>query len=205
MKPNAIWIGDSHAHFIARSGKRIRHFAITDKNHLLIWLGPKLLYSVSRDGFHIDKLTNLILKKASFGQKLVLSLGEIDCRVHLVPKTLMKGATELDNIIKSYRVSVVQILEEYDLGSAFILSPMPPSDFGLNNPMFPRNGSLSERVKVTKLLTESLVNISSSEFRVINLFSFLANQDGSLNMKYSNDGVHVNLLGSTEVLNKLDF
>lgn len=205
MKPNAIWIGDSHAHFIARNGKRIRHFSITDKNHLLIWLGPKLLYSVSRDGFHIDKLTSLILKKASIRQKLVLSLGEIDCRVHLVPRTLIKGTTEFDNIVRNYRVSVMQILEKYNLGSAFILTPMPPSDFGLDNPMFPRNGSLSERVTVTKLLTESLVSVSSSEFHVINLSSILASQDGSLNMKYSNDGIHVNLLGSTEVLNKLGF
>ena len=205
VKPNAIWVGDSHAHFISRNGKRIRHFSITDKNHLVIWLGPKLLYSVSKHGLRIDKLTNLVLNKASFGQNLVLSFGEIDCRVHFVPKTLNEGVKEFDNIAKNYKDSVMDFLKIYNLGSALILTPVPPSDTGLDNPMFPRNGSLPERVVATKMITESLVNISSPEFSIVNLFGILSNQDGTLNMKYSNDGVHVNFLGSSRILNELGF
>ena len=205
VKPNAIWVGDSHAHFISRNGKRIRHFSITDENHLLIWLGPKLLYSVSKHGLSIDKLTKLVLNKAAFGQNLVLSFGEIDCRVHFVTKTLDKGVKGFDNIAKNYSDSVMEFLKIYNLGSALILTPVPPSDFGLDNPVFPRNGSLSERVIVTKMITESLVNISSPKFRIINLFGILSNQDGTLNMKYSSDGVHVNFLGSNRILKELGF
>ena len=74
-------------------------------------------------------------------------------------KTLVLGDEEFINIALRYKNSVAQLITDYSLGKAIIISPFPP-DFGIDNPRFPRSGSLSERVLVTKN-NKSLVKISS--------------------------------------------
>ena len=57
-----------------------------------------LLYTVSRDGFKLNKQVRIILRIANNKQPIVFMLGEIDCRVHFVNKTLILGIKEFDNI-----------------------------------------------------------------------------------------------------------
>lgn len=138
----------------------------------------------------------IILKFASNEQTIVLILGEIDCRVHFVKKTLILGDKEFDNIALRYKNIVTQLITDYSLGKAIIIAPFPPSDFGLDNPRFPRNGLLFERVLVTKKIKNSLVKNASESFIVIDNSMNLSCQNGSLDRKYTDDGVHLNFLGS---------
>ena len=47
MKPNIIYIGDSHAPFLF-GNKKMKRFSVKDGSKLIIWSGPMLLYAVSR-------------------------------------------------------------------------------------------------------------------------------------------------------------
>lgn len=203
VKPKIIYIGDSHARFLFEN-KKTKRFSVKDGNRLVVWLGPKLLYSVSRKGFELEKRVRIILRIASNEQPIVILLGEIDCRVHFVKKTLNLGVEEFDNIAKSYKKFVISLIDTYGFAKALIISPFPPSNLGSNNPKFPRNGSISERVLVTRLITESLMRISSHHFSVIDCSPMISNKNGSLNEKYTNDGVHLNFLGSKKIIYKID-
>jgi len=205
VKPNIIYIGDSHAHFLTGKETKIKRFSVKDGNKLVIYLGPMLLYSVSKNGFRLNKRVKIILRIASNKQPIVIVLGEIDCRVHFVKKTLILGTEEFDNIAHNYKKFVTQLVDAYSLTKAIIIAPLPQSDLGLNNPKFPRNGSLPERVLVTKMITESLVHISSFKFIVIICSPVLSIQNGSLNEKYTDDGVHLNFLGSKIIIDKINF
>lgn len=204
LKPDIIWIGDSHAHFLSGSEKRMKPFSLKDGNQLVIWLGPILLYQVSKNGFRVNKRVKIMLSLAANKQRIIFVLGEIDCRVHFVNKTLALGSDEFNVIAHGYKKSVTQLIKTYDLAKAIIIAPLAPSDYGLDNQKFPRNGLLSQRVLVTKMITESLARISSSEFTVINISPLLSIQNGSLNKKYTDDGVHLNATG-LKIISKIDF
>jgi len=196
VKPNIIYLGDSHAYYLSQNSRPIKMFSINKSNILTIWVGPKLLYTIANEGFSLNTRMKMILKFVGNGQTIVLILGEIDCRVHFVKKTLVLDEEEFDNIALRYKKIVTQLITDYSLGKAIIIAPFPPSGFGKDNPRFPRNGSLSERILVTKKIAKSLVKISSDCFIVINNFRDLSYQNGSLNREYSDDGVHLNFLGS---------
>ncbi len=204
-KPHTIWLGDSHTHFFSRNGERIRHFSFSNKGHLIIWLGPRLLYTISSKGFNLSIFVRTVLRISGKDRIFIFSFGEIDCRVHFVTKSLYKGPSEFDKIIFSYKKEVLNFLQKYAGRASLVLTPVPPSDYGLTNPLFPRIGSLTDRIQVTELLTQSLVAASSQEFAVVNILNLLADENGSLDPRYSNDGVHVNHLGAEIVLRKLNF
>ncbi len=203
QQPSIIWIGDSHTHFFSRNGQRIRHFSFADNGQLVVWLGPKLLYTISNKGFNLSLLTKTILKLAGREKQFIISLGEIDCRVHFVPKSLGKGALEFDRIVANYKNSVLDFLEMFQGVRALVLTPIPPSDFGVDNPLFPRTGLIAERIQATRLITDSLVAASSGVFSVVNISQVLSDEIGAIDPRYSSDGVHVNRLGAKVVLQEL--
>ena len=205
FKPRIIYIGDSHAFFLSGSKKKLKRFSVTHDNKLIIYLGPKLLYSVSVNGFQLNKTSKVVLRIAGNKQHIVVVLGEIDCRVHFVEKTLVFGSKEFDKIALGYINSVITLLNTYRLSRAFIIAPLPASNLGLDNPRFPRRGLLRERVLVSKMITESLVRISSFQITVMDYSPVISNKNGSLNVKYTNDGVHLNFLGLKKLTDNTNF
>lgn len=202
-KPVSIVIGDSHAHFILRGSKELKPFTLIDGKHLLIWVGPKLLYSVSNRGFRFNRLTKILLESSSSGQPFVIILGEIDCRVHFVPNNLQNGIKDFQKITYAFRTKILKMQKDFGFGPAIILSPVPPSDIGSDNPYYPRIGTLDERVSVTRLITEALDELSSPEFWVVNLGEILATDIGDLNSIYTDDGVHVNSIRASKILKSI--
>ena len=69
---------------------------------------------------------------------------------------------------------------------------MPPSDFGLENPDFPRAGTLSDRVKATNFVISNLMSRAPTNMKVINFSKHISENDGSLKREYTRDGVHIN-------------
>ena len=204
VKPKLVFIGDSHAYFQSKNHKAIKKFSMNKSNMLTIWLGPELLYKISRDGFSINKEMNIVLKLVQNVRCIVIILGEIDCRVHFVPKSLTLGDEEFSRIALAYKKVITQFITDYGFEKALIIAPYPPSDFGVDNPRFPRNGLISERVLVTKMITKCLVEISSKSFVVIENSAELSTQNGSLDKKYTDDGVHLNSQGADLIQNKIN-
>jgi hypothetical protein len=91
------------------------------------------------------------------------------------------------------------MVTKYDLGTPIILTPVPPSDFGLAESVFPWSGDISKRILATNFLTEALMCLNSEGFKVLDLNTLLADESGRLNMHLSDDGIHVNALGSKMV------
>jgi hypothetical protein len=192
LKPKLVFTGDSHAYFQSKNHKVMKKFSVNKSNILTIWLGPQLLYQISRDGFLVDKEMAIVLKLVKNVRFIVIILGEIDCRVHLVPKTLMLGDKEFFRIALAYKKAVTQFITDYGFEKAIIIAPYPPSELGVDNPRFPRNGLISERVLVTKKITKCLAEISSKSFIVVENSRELSTQNGSLDRNYTDDGVHLN-------------
>jgi hypothetical protein len=205
LKPKKIWMGDSHSHFIARSGKRIRKYSVTSDGDLLIWLGPRLLYSISENGFRFNCFAKYMLRRFGTRTVIILVLGEIDCRVHLVSRALHSTSSDLNRMVSKYRSKIEWLLDTFDIETAKVLTPVPPSNIGKIDRNFPRNGSLDERILITKLLSEALQELSAEDIDVIDLSHILSDTSGSFNSIYTDDGVHVNQLGSKVVLTRLGF
>jgi hypothetical protein len=205
VKPKLVFIGDSHAYVQSKNHKVMKKFSVNKSNILTIWLGPELLYKISKDGFFLDKEMNIVLKLVKNVRFIVIILGEIDCRVHLVQKTLMLGDKEFFKIALAYKKAVTSFITDYGFEKAMIIAPYPPSNFGVNNPRFPRNGLLSERVLVTKNITKCLVEISSKSFIVVENSRELSTQNGSLDRNHTDDGVHLNSQGCDLIQNKINF
>jgi hypothetical protein len=203
VPPKSIWIGDSHAYHLINQGAVMQKISITADNNLLIWIGPRLLYSVSRKGFEFDFLTRIVLKIASKNQNVFFVLGEIDCRVYLVSKTLPGGPDAFAEIAKNYIHEVSMLLQNFGLKRAIIVGPVPPSDSGAQSSEFPRNGTLAERVFVTKMLTESLLKCSTSDVLMVELAPILSVENGCLDPLLSDDGIHVNRKGSKIALDEI--
>ena len=81
---NRLWIGDSHASFLANAP--LQRFAVTATADAVVWLGPRLMYSLSREGFPDPLLPELRRGLNLATTPIILTAGEIDCRVHLVER-----------------------------------------------------------------------------------------------------------------------
>jgi hypothetical protein len=88
FKPNLIYLGDSHVHYLFGDAIKKRKFLVKDRNQLVIWLGPVLMYTISKNGFRFDNQTKTILKLSGSKRRIIIVIGEIDCRVHFVKKPL---------------------------------------------------------------------------------------------------------------------
>lgn len=194
-KPSMIYMGDSHAYYLSGNTRPIKKFSLNKSGVLTIWIGPKLLYTIANQGFLLDKRMKIVLMSVRNSPTIVFILGEIDCRVHFVKKTLVLGDKEFDSVALKYKSIITQFVTDNSLGKCIVLAPFPQSDFGLGNPRIQRDGALSERVLVTKKITDSLLKISSENFIVIDNSNDLSDQNHSLEKKYTDDDVHLNSLG----------
>lgn len=201
--PVLIWIGDSHAHFIANNGEPLKRVTLTNNNHLVVYLGPRLLYSVATKGFQFDYMTTAILHLASQSQPVVLVFGEIDCRVHLVSKVKPLEQNIFDGIASNFLDNVNGMVRQFNFGEPILLSPVPPSDLGQSLNKYPRNGSILQRISVTRSLTAALIKTASSHCICLDLSQLLSDDIGALRSSLTDDGVHTNTRGSKLVLEQL--
>jgi hypothetical protein len=202
-RPKLIWIGDSHSRYMSGSGQSPKRYEITKSHDLVIWLGPRLLYSIAKNGFRLNALDKALLRKVGKNNTCVFVFGEIDCRVHLAHKSRYEDQEQLASISREFKNHIRTIADGFNFRSCIVLTPVPPSNFGVKDPKFPRVGSLNERVLATKALTKSLVRLEDQSFAILDLSSILASENGALNPDYSEDGVHVNSVGASAVRDSL--
>jgi len=200
-----LWIGDSHATFVA--GTRVRPFDVSSEHEGVVWLGPRLMYSIARDGFP-DPLTPE-LHGVSLDLTLtpvVLVFGEIDCRVHLVERLAAGGDLEF---VPLFVERAAELRARVGAGQIVLLGPVPPSDKGERDPEFPKNGTLAERIAVTRLLerrlSEATASLGDRRVTMVSITSFLAgSENGELAGQLTDDGTHVNPLGAELIRGHLD-
>ena len=189
-----LWIGDSHALFISGS-RRATVAATPNHEDICIWLGPRLAFSVARDGWRLPARVRLIARIRRFN-KLIIVMGEIDCRVYLGRPNDTDYRQEA--WVREFVEVAYSLADQLRVKELVFLSPVPPADIGKNDADFPRNGSLTARVQGTKWFTDIVTSLSSSRLfgDVIDLRHLVGNEDGSLDLNFTTDGVHVNRKGS---------
>lgn len=194
-----VWIGDSHASFTSES--RITQTLLRQSTDALIWLGPKLMYSISKNGFPPWLLRSMryqVFRRVP----LVFSFGEIDVRAHLVAK--LEEGQNFD-FVSSYVQRIVEIGKSNNGLKLIIMGPVPPSDIGISDPRYPRNGTLAERIKAAQLLNSRVENeCDKFGIKFLDVSSIVANGDGSLRSEFTDDGCHLNHVGAIAVKDLLD-
>lgn len=198
-----LWIGDSHAAFLASAP--LQRFSMSARE-AAVWLGPRLMYSIARDGFPdplISELRKVRLPLAA--TPIVLVLGEIDCRVHLVEHLHRNDAL---GFAARYLERAAELRGRLGAGHAFVVAPIPPSDRGVD-PAYPRNGTLQQRVAITRRLEETLSGAAAESnepcVSVVRVADLLADaRTGELAARFTDDGCHVNRRGSKLIRERLD-
>ena len=187
-------VGDSHSCYIA--GKPVRLFLKGEDCFYALWLGPKTLHSIARSSIDIGIFHRLI--KLIRYNSIIFQLGEIDVRVFLGDQ--QNSFHLLPNVLDDYAKMVIKFSHSVGVKNLFIMAPVPPSDFGFDNPKYPRAGSLQNRVSSHRKLNSDLQKVCNQNGVVfLDATSILSNETGSLDLEFTSDGCHVNSEGSVLV------
>lgn len=162
-------IGDSHASF------SFSYFENIKAN--VYWLGPWTMYRVGRD---MVNLSSYIKNK---NLPTITSFGEIDIRCHLSKhnnvKELVEKYIDALNFNKPFFKKII------------IFAPVPPTDRDSTeeNEDYPYAGTNTERVQIHREMVSNLKK--QSDFPVIDVTPYYANEDGLLIKELSDNNVHI--------------
>ena len=146
-KDKVLWIGDSHAAFMRKGlkEKSIDGFRICS---LVYWLGPRLMYSVSKSGFPSTLLFRSFVRFWK-PRVIIVLLGEIDIRMFLHEPRLRDSSW-----VRDYLVKVDDIRKVLHSSQIFVLTSMPVSDLPPLDAI-ERKGTLVERLSGFSWMQES--------------------------------------------------
>lgn len=194
-----FWVGDSHAPTILGAPLQ-RVTRVQGRKAICVWVGPRLMHSIARDGVSspITHFTRMDRRG-----RLVAVFGEIDCRIHLArhPERTTKQSLAW---VSDYWAALCSLASQLKLTEIAAIGPLPPSDLGADSSQFPRVGSLLERAKATEILTQALIDSSPDCASVIDAQLLVGDHEGVLLPRYTDDGVHVNHIGASEIRKALD-
>jgi hypothetical protein len=198
-------IGDSHVSLYNGIGKinciseNGKHSAFDSlENFYTYRIGSYLAYNLSKKDHPVHIKTLNIIETLPSSDFILLSLGEIDCRNHIIKQATIKGIT----LFESTKITVESYIKGIELLNAkhnLILQGRHPSFNATKLTLeekdeFGYRGTLYERNYVSRLFTEMLIKHASkiNQITVIDLFSKLMNANGERKDEYYMDAIHLN-------------
>lgn len=170
-------IGDSHC----------REF-IGIENTISHHIGPITMHRIGRDGFDFRAF------QVSENDIVILSFGEIDVRCHLGKQRDLKNREieeVIDALLHQYFQTVVQCRSFYQNLEVILYTVTPPTD-QIDNPLFPKYGSLQDRIYLSKLLNQKLEKMCSSHgLKLLDVYDDYADATGAFNVFLSDGNVHI--------------
>jgi hypothetical protein len=153
------------------------------------WLGPKLMFSISRDGLDIKSLN---IKN---GETIIFCFGEIDCRCH-VHKYKNDSSLEevIEKIVFNYFIFLSNLKKLFPLSRFCIYNVLPPVKKELveENISYPFLGSDSERKSYVIHMNNILRKYCKTEnMTFIDIYDDYSCEDGFLKREYSDGNVHI--------------
>lgn len=201
-----VWVGDSNA--VMFGSDRFPTFTIgsTEPGRWVWSLGPRLMYSVARDGYPplMHRMLR-VLRHVPANRKVlwIFSAGEIDIRCHLVPR--LKEGADID-FVKPYIEQVQALVGEFDAEHAAVSVPVPPAVGLADTPGFPLVGSLDDRLAAHRLMRQRILEetgpATGSTGAVIYAFDAtdrLSDQHGHYRPEVTYDSFHPNDDGRAEI------
>lgn len=156
----------------------------------VIHLGPKLCYSVGRDGLDIKTYG------IKSGDKVCFCFGEIDCRAHVFTHSITKSYKDvIDEIVKAYIWVVIDNKNRIGI-DALIYNVLPPikdkyTSMALN-PAFPFNGNEVERLKYIRYFNQCLEDTcKKNDITFVNIYNNVCDKDGYMQPFHSDGSVHI--------------
>jgi len=203
-----LWLGDSNSLGQNRSMTSAK-LTVGAEGQVIWHLGPRLMYTVARTGLppravRAARLTRRWVRP----ERIVLfhSAGEIDCRCHLVPR-LHDGTLDL-GYVREYVDQVCTFAEEFGAAIVAFLVQSPQSGAIPDVGIFPIQGDLADRVRVSEMLRARLTEeVAARRGKVTALVvdptDLLSLPDGSMDPSLASDGVHTNAEGIRRVRSRV--
>jgi hypothetical protein len=184
-------IGDSHASFL------VHNRVLANQGYegmWALWCGPKLLFSIGRDGLRLgnDMMRTIRFMKATH---TLFCFGEIDVRTR---HNLLNSEKDVQRITNSYLKSLKKFSDKYSLKSRVVLEPPPPFFFRdlidvSSDDEYPIRGNPEDRLLAHNLLARELKLLSINYgFIFIPFPEVLKEASGYFSDKYSHDTCHAN-------------
>jgi hypothetical protein len=201
-----VWVGDSNAVFSGANAFPPLTIGSTEAGRWVWSLGPRLMFSVARDGY--PPLMHRILRilrriPANRNVLWIFSAGEIDLRCHLVPR--LKEGAGLD-FVKPYIEQVQGLVGEFGAAYAAVSVPVPPAVDIADTDGFPIVGTPEERLAAHRRMRERILEeagpATGSTGAVIHAFDAtdrLSDEHGHYRPDCTDDGVHPNDTGRAEI------
>ena len=173
-----IIVGDSHVNFFS-GNETLNYYPISQGINIcpnvnetspftVLYMGPALAYNCCKPDSSSGFYENMLYLTKHFihpGARIIVSLGEIDLRVHVfkeAPKQKRSYHEIIDSIIDNYMAFLKFLHSEgYKL---FCWGPIASQkDDSPQNPAFPRLGTETERNKATEYFSERLSGLCAAE------------------------------------------
>uniref|UniRef100_A0A6C0L920 Uncharacterized protein n=1 Tax=viral metagenome TaxID=1070528 RepID=A0A6C0L920_9ZZZZ len=154
-------------------------------------LGPKLCFSIGRDGIIIKDGYNV-----NNGDTVIFSFGEIDCRCHIHKHiTETKNYKEIiDSIVNNYFIQIQDAVNTFDNLRTVIYNVVPPiQKHNTNeNKSYPYLGTDEER-KSYVLYFNSKLKQTCIEYKFLffDVYNKYIDSNGFLNKSFSDGNVHI--------------
>lgn len=185
-------IGDSHSGEFANIEGCVIHY-----------LGPRTMHRVGRDGLEVLDFKSLGIQE---NETVILAFGEIDARCHIGKQRDLhqRDLNEIiDTLLKNYFNTIFKNLSQYQHLNILTYTVTPPVIVAWN-PEYESYGEPEDRVLISKLLNQRLIEMSSSfGFGTIDVYDDYANPDGTLIEEQSDGSLHIRTSCNQAIKEKL--
>jgi hypothetical protein len=154
-------------------------------------LGPKLCFSIGRDGININDGYNV-----NNGDTVIFCFGEIDCRCHI-----HKHITEnndykqiIDSIVNNYFIQIKNAVDKFENLKPVIYNIVPPIQKynTCENPEYPYLGTDDERKTYVLYFNEKLKQTCAEyKFLFFDVYNNYIDEYGFLRKDLSDGSVHI--------------
>ncbi len=179
-------IGDSHARSFRRSGFVVHH------------IGPATAYNLckenssTRAGAKLFSLAQHIRRSRGI---IVLTFGEIDCRIHIYYQYCKQGHCRsleelIDRTVEAYGTALNRLAEQ---GVTFFVCGVTPTARQDNRYGYPAYGSPEIRSHITRSFNTRLrAFCRDHDYPFLDIYSATSDDRGFIAREYDADGVHLN-------------
>lgn len=156
------------------------------------FVGPKLCFSVGRDGIIINNGYNV-----KNGDTVIFCFGEIDCRCHIQKHIRSENDYKqiIDNIVYNYFVQIKNAIYTFDNLKTCIYNVVPPIEKHTNSiqdAYFPQLGTDEERKTYVLYFNEKLKEkCMEYGFIYFDVYDKYTDSNGFLNKSLSDGSVHI--------------
>lgn len=200
-----VWVGDSHAVFSAADRFPPLGVGSTVDRNWVWHLGPRLMFSIARDGFkpELHRTFRLLSRIPRTREVLWLfSFGEIDIRCHLVPRV---AAGDRLDFIGPFVDRLQEVADDLRVPHVVYVVPVPVGIDDFDHEAFPVVGTNEERRTTHGVVRTRVQEEIASRPRVLALdFSDeFCNSDGWYRSDFHTDGIHASDAGRAVVQSTL--